>query len=42
VGNEHNAVREWLVLATNLAVDVIDWLALVLIVVGASAQGNSD
>ena len=30
-----NAVREWLVLATNLAVDAIDWLALVLIVVGA-------
>jgi uncharacterized membrane protein len=28
-------VREWLVLATNLAVDAIDWLALVLIVVGA-------
>jgi uncharacterized membrane protein len=28
-------VREWLVLATNLAVDTIDWLALVLIVVGA-------
>jgi hypothetical protein len=35
-------VREWLVLATNLAVDAIDWLTLVLIVVGASAQGNSD
>src|ERR1700733_12725602 len=33
--NEPNAVREWLVLATNLAVDAIDWLALVLIVVGA-------
>ena len=29
------AVREWLVLATNVAVDAIDWLALVLIVVGA-------
>jgi uncharacterized membrane protein len=28
-------VRDWLVLATNLAVDAIDWLALVLIVVGA-------
>jgi uncharacterized membrane protein len=28
-------MREWLVLATNLAVDAIDWLALVLIVVGA-------
>jgi hypothetical protein len=41
-GYEHNAVREWLVLATNLAVEAIDWLALVLIVVGASAQGNSD
>jgi uncharacterized membrane protein len=25
----------WLVLATNVAVDAIDWLALVLIVVGA-------
>jgi len=35
-------VREWLVLATNLAVEAIDWLALVLIVVGAIAQGNSD
>ena len=33
--SEDNAVREWLVLATNLAVDAIDWLALVLIVVGA-------
>jgi uncharacterized membrane protein len=30
-----DAVREWLVLATNLAVDAIDWLALILIVVGA-------
>jgi uncharacterized membrane protein len=29
------AVRDWLILATNLAVDAIDWLALVLIVVGA-------
>jgi uncharacterized membrane protein len=28
-------VRDWLVLATNLAVDAIDWLALILIVVGA-------
>jgi uncharacterized membrane protein len=28
-------VREWLVLATNVAVVAIDWLALVLIVVGA-------
>ena len=28
-------MREWLVLATNVAVDAIDWLALVLIVVGA-------
>jgi uncharacterized membrane protein len=28
-------VREWLVLATNVAADAIDWLALVLIVVGA-------
>jgi uncharacterized membrane protein len=28
-------VRKWLVLATNVAVDAIDWLALVLIVVGA-------
>ncbi len=28
-------MRDWLVLATNLAVDAIDWLALVLIVVGA-------
>jgi len=27
-------VREWLVLATNLSVGAIDWLALVLIVVG--------
>ena len=34
-GYEGDAVREWLVLATNLAVDAIDWLALVLIVVGA-------
>jgi uncharacterized membrane protein len=28
-------VKEWLILATNAAVDVIDWLALILIVVGA-------
>ena len=28
-------MRDWLILATNLAVDAIDWLALVLIVVGA-------
>ena len=28
-------VKEWLILATNVAVDVIDWLALILIVVGA-------
>ena len=28
-------MREWLVLATNVAVEAIDWLALVLIVVGA-------
>jgi uncharacterized membrane protein len=28
-------VRDCLVLATNLAVDAIDWLALILIVVGA-------
>ncbi len=28
-------MREWLVLATNVAVDAIDWLALILIVVGA-------
>ena len=32
---EGDGVREWLVLATNVAVDAIDWLALVLIVVGA-------
>jgi uncharacterized membrane protein len=30
-----SGMREWLVLATNVAVDAIDWLALVLIVVGA-------
>ena len=30
-------MREWLVLATNVAVDAIDWLALVLIVVEAIA-----
>ena len=28
-------MRDWLILATNLAVDAVDWLALVLIVVGA-------
>ena len=28
-------MRDWLILATNLAVDAIDWLALILIVVGA-------
>jgi uncharacterized membrane protein len=28
-------LRDWLVLATNVAVDSIDWLALILIVVGA-------
>jgi hypothetical protein len=28
-------VRDWLILATNVAVVAIDWLALVLIVVGA-------
>ena len=28
-------MKEWLILATNAAVDVIDWLALILIVVGA-------
>ena len=28
-------MKEWLILATNVAVDVIDWLALILIVVGA-------
>jgi uncharacterized membrane protein len=33
--DEGDGVREWLVLATNVAVDAIDWLALVLIVVGA-------
>ena len=32
---EHDAVRDWLILATNVAVDAIDWLALILIVVGA-------
>jgi uncharacterized membrane protein len=33
--SEGDAVRDWLILATNLAVDTIDWLALILIVVGA-------
>jgi uncharacterized membrane protein len=28
-------VRDWLILATNVAVIAIDWLALILIVVGA-------
>ena len=28
-------MKEWLVLATNAAVDVIDWLALIVIVLGA-------
>ena len=28
-------MRDWLILATNLAVVAIDWLALILIVVGA-------
>jgi uncharacterized membrane protein len=28
-------VRDWLIIATNAAVTVIDWLALILIVVGA-------
>jgi uncharacterized membrane protein len=27
-------VKDWLILATNVAVDAIDWLALILIVVG--------
>lgn len=28
-------LKDWLILATNVAVDAIDWLALILIVVGA-------
>jgi len=28
-------VRDWLVIATNYAGDIIDWLALIMIVVGA-------
>ena len=32
---EPGPLKDWLVLATNAAVDVIDWLALILIVVGA-------
>jgi uncharacterized membrane protein len=28
-------VKDWLILATGVAVDVIDWLALIIIVVGA-------
>ena len=27
--------KDWLIVATNVAVAVIDWLALILIVVGA-------
>jgi uncharacterized membrane protein len=34
-GHEGGAVKDWLILATNVAVDAIDWLALILIVVGA-------
>ncbi len=30
-----DAVRDWLIIATNYAVDIIDWLALIMIVVGA-------
>jgi uncharacterized membrane protein len=33
---EGRQVKEWLTLATNVAVDAIDWLALILIVVGAA------
>ena len=29
-------MRDWLVLATNAAVEVIDWLALIVIVLGAA------
>jgi uncharacterized membrane protein len=28
-------MRDWLIIATNYAVSIIDWLALILIVVGA-------
>ena len=28
-------MKDWLILATGVAVDVIDWLALIIIVVGA-------
>ena len=28
-------MRDWLIIATNYAVDIIDWLALIMIVVGA-------
>ena len=28
-------MREWLVIATNVATDVIDWLALIFIAIGA-------
>ena len=34
-GGARGPLKEWLVLATNAAVDAIDWLALILIVVGA-------
>ncbi len=30
-----DTVRDWLVIATNYAAGVIDWLALIMIVVGA-------
>jgi uncharacterized membrane protein len=32
---EFGPLKDWLILATNVAVDAIDWLALILIVVGA-------
>jgi uncharacterized membrane protein len=35
LAREHNAMKDWLILATNVAVAAIDWLALILIVVGA-------
>jgi hypothetical protein len=28
-------MRDWLIIATNYAVDVVDWLALIMIVVGS-------
>jgi uncharacterized membrane protein len=31
-----DAVKEWLIVATNYAVDVIDWMALIMIAVGAA------